>query len=191
MKTVLIILTLLFAISFPFAQELEYKVISKKKVIGNLTVNKTVTGARSEYIIESKFRLPFKANYSYKLVCSYEDDILISSTVETFMNRKLRSKVSTTRKGKGYEIIKDKETKYYSGDILYSEALIYFREPHNENSLFSDFSGNNKSIKSMGENKYWLHNTDNGNKSIYKYLDGYLDRAVIEWGIFEFALLKI
>lgn len=191
MKVVFTILSLLFTINLSLAQSLKYKVVSKEKVIGNLTVEKKEYGKISEYIIESKFKLPLKSNYSYKLVCSYEDGILITSTVETFMNNKLRSTVSTVRKESGYEIIKDDETSFHEGDIEYSEALIYYQEPHNENSLYSDFSGNNKYVAAMGDSKYKLRNTVNGNKSIYKYTNGFLDKAVIEWGIFEFALVKI
>ena len=79
MKIELSILTLLFAINLSYAQTLEYKVISNKKVIGNLTVNKKESGRISEYTLDSKFKLPFKSSYSYRLVCSYRDGILTAT----------------------------------------------------------------------------------------------------------------
>jgi hypothetical protein len=78
----------------------------------------------------------------------------------------------------------------FKESISYSEALIYAIEPKIQSKLYSDFSGYNKSIKSLGNHKYKLTNLENGNTSTYKYKNGVLQNARIDFGLIKFSLIK-
>ena len=189
MRSLLFILFFATLTATSFGQNLKYKVINKDKVIGHLNCEKSSNGDTTEYVIKSKFKLPMKSSYSYTLECTYVGDVMQFSSVNTYINQKPRSSITTTRNGGSYEIVKDKKTSYRKGQIKYSEALIYYEEPIQHSQLYSDFTSDMKTVTSLNENKYALKNTSNGNKSIYKYIDDTLNKAVIEFGIFNFALV--
>jgi hypothetical protein len=159
-------------------------------VVGQLTVSITKSGQTTSYTVESAVNLPLNISYNYTLKSTYNNTVLISSTIKSYLNNVLHRAVSTTKNGESYAVNVDGKEHDFKELISYSEALIYAIEPKNQSKLYSDFSGYNKSIKSLGNHKYKLTNLENGNTSTYKYKNGVLQNARIDFGLIKFSLIK-
>ena len=165
-----------------------YEIVNKEKVIGNLTVQIEENDKSCTYTVKSQVKLPFNISYSYTLKSAYFTGILISSSVQSYINKKIHRSSSTVNKGTNYLVTIDGQKSVFNDQIAYSEALVYVLEPVNKTKIYSDFSGEYKSIKNLGYHKYRLTNHKNGNTSVYKYKNGILTNAKIDYGALEFSL---
>ena len=189
MKIILVLLFLIFN-SFINAQEVNYDLLSKNKVIGSLTARKTKTNKGYEYKVKSKVNYLYIYSYSYQLESEFENGHLIRNTLKTYLNGKESSSGSIRKVDDHYEISNDGEKTIFNGEITYSEAMIYFEEPINKTKLFSEFLGKDKLIKKIKSGNYKLTNPKNGYVSNYIYKNQLLQIAVIDLGLLSFKIVK-
>lgn len=190
MKTLVLIYCFVFSIFSLKAQKIEYKITSKKKEIGLVTVSIVKSKTTTTYEVVSKVNLQFDFKYSYKLNAIYEHDVLKSSSLITYMNGKLHTSVKTLKKGKYYEVTKNGKISTYKKVITYSEPIIYIKEPKDVYLIYSEFLGFDKSIKKINMHSYEMENPKNGNISTYQYENGILKAATIDFSIMTFTLNK-
>lgn len=177
--------------SVGLSQNLNYEILRKGEVVGKLSVE-ILTGEKIKaYKIESNTLLPFNNTYKYSLISIYEKKELTSSSVISFVNDNEHRRVITSRDGNNYSISENGSETTFKDEITYSEALIYTEEPMHRKEMYSEFLGKTKSIKSIGENQYQLTNIESGNISIYKYKNGVLQEAEIDFGLFSFSLKRL
>jgi len=172
------------------SQETTYEIVRAGKVVGELTALTTKSGQTTSHNVACTVDLPFNIMYSYTLTSTYEDGFLITSTVKSYLNDVLHRSVSTVQAGEVYQVTLDGATYDFDAPIAYSEAMIYTLEPLKKLDLFSDFLGSTKAIKSMGNHTYKLTNLENGNTSVYRYKNGELKSAEIDFGFLNFTMRK-
>lgn len=190
-QRLLYVLLFIVISGFGVSQDLNYQILRKGEVVGKLSVE-VLTGEKIKaYKIESNTLLPFKNSYKYSLISIYENKKLTSSSVISFVNEKEHRRVITSREGVSYNISENGSETTFKDEITYSEALIYTVEPMQRKEMYSEFLGKTKSIKSIGDNQYQLTNIESGNISIYKYKNGVLQEAEIDFGLFSFTLKRL
>ena len=191
MKYKIIFLIVLFS-NLSIAQTANYKVTSAGIYLGNMTVSKTTTNNVVDIKIVSdvKVKLFLSIDLKYRLNCTYKNNILIYSSVTTYVNGSKHSSVITEKKGQSYIITEDGHASKYLKSIYYSGALLYFDEPKNQNILYSEFTVYDKIIKSIGQNSYLVTDKNTGHKSTYNYKNGILILATIEHTLMTFKMTK-
>jgi len=175
------------------AQTLNYEITANSHSIGNLTVVKTQSGNSFKIEVNSNVvvHLFMKIDFSYNLVSSYTNNALYSGEVITYVNGKEHSTSKVKKTGDYYSLTQENSTSEYDNKINYSGALLYFQEPVNVKSIFSEFSNVAKPMVLIGENEYQVTDPENGRKSEYKYIDGILHKAVIHHTLMTVELTKI
>lgn len=180
MKKVLIIIFLL-VICIGNAQVLNYDIRSKGNSIGKLTATKTVKDSitQIDIVSEVSVRILIKIDVKYKLQCVYRNDDLLFSSITTYVNGKVHSTCKTERTEDHYTITKDGHATKFFNKIDFSNALLYYKAPENQSTVFSEANGIEKQVKQIEANTYNVINPSNKRISQYNYINGVLEKATI------------
>lgn len=186
------ILLLLFLCHLSYAETAKYKVTSSGVYLGDMSVSKTTTNDVVEIKIVSdvKVKLFLSIDLKYRLNCTYKNGNLMYSSVTTFVNGSKHSSVITEKKGQSYLVTEDGHVSKYLKVINYSGGLLYFDEPNNQKTLYSEFNGYDKVIKSLAQSRYLVTDNNTGHKSTYEYKNGTLILATIEHTLMTFKMTK-
>jgi hypothetical protein len=164
---------LAFATLTSSAQKLTYKVKIDGKESGTLIANKSGKKNNFTYVIQSSIKTTMlvTVEVKYNLKSIIENGKLKSSMLVQLVNGVKQTDNTTTVKGSGY-VFKDKtgEEKIINSTINVIVPDLYFTEPKNHKSIWSDNHGKFLSIKKEG-NAYLLE-TGDGQNSKYTYEKG-------------------
>ena len=156
MKNFLII-PFLFS-SFIFAQTQQYDVILVGADVGDMSITKTVSGTKKTYLLESYTSVIFgtrKDAYTGKM--EFENNILISSSIENKKNGKIIFFTYVNKVGDaGYKVQSEKGLATIAGKVSYCCYDIFFKEPKDGESLFSERWGKFGTLKKTDDHSYKL-----------------------------------
>lgn len=208
-KSVLIFILLLTVFSIGYTQTYKYNIISKGRKAGVLTATKVKGGNASgqektadaptqalssdqEIIqVRSEFdvHLFIEVHASYKMDCKYDKGELVEYSVETFKDGNLHSSSKGTKEGGMYRFVEDGDQSEQKGDIRYSGAMLYFKEPKGISTVFSEIHAKDKPVEKIGEGHYKLIDPSTGHSNQYFYRNGVLIKALIDHSLFSFSLV--
>ena len=176
------------------SQVYTYKIAHKDHKLGDLIVSRTKVKEKTTISVTSdvKVRLIVNIDLRYELISSYnQQGELTSSSVKTFVNKKLHSAIAIDKKDDAYQIINGEDVSVFSDSIAYSGAMLYLYEPVNFTNMFSEIDGYSIIIKKIKSEVYELihRGESSGNKYVYK--DGHLKQATIYHTLLNFTITKI
>lgn len=176
-----------------FSNTLTYKISTKSSSIGKLTVVRTTTNGLDVIKINSQVSIGLfgQVDISYQLVSKYKNEELVYSSVYTYVDDKLHSKIITKKLTNQYKVVSDDDVYYRNSPISYTSSLMYFKEPKNITSVFSEFDGELKSVQKMDIHTYKVLSNKGGNGSVYIFKDGLVQRATIEHTLMNFYVSRI
>jgi hypothetical protein len=160
------------------AQKLTYKVKVDGKESGTLIANKSGKKNNYTYIIQSNIKttMLFTVEIKYDLKSIVENGKLKSSKLVQFVNGVKQTDNTTTLTGNQY-IFKDKsgESTTIKNNITIIVPDLYFTEPKNQKTIWSDNHGKFLNLKKEGN--HYLLETGDGQNSIYTYEKGFCKKV--------------
>ncbi|MEP3388613.1 MAG: DUF6134 family protein [Reichenbachiella sp.] len=154
-----------------FSQRLEYDVIKGDKKVGFMMAEKVVKGDSIFYFIESetsiKMLLTFKVNYVLEEL--YVGGVLVSGEAESKLNGSSRTKSKVWKEGNEYVVeVNGYEEMRTSDPITYSVPELYFSEPGNKETTFSQQFAEDLIIKKDEDHMFTLYSEDGRNTHTYE-----------------------
>ncbi|WP_339837075.1 DUF6134 family protein [uncultured Maribacter sp.] len=170
---------------------LNFKVVHKDKIIGSLKATKTIKDSKIHYqsitCINTKVIKDIEVNYQYDVI--YENSILKKANVAIDVNDKPYADILTNWENSYYQITKNgKKELVVEDNIDYATILLYFEEPKNVDSCYSEQDGSFNQILALGNHTYKKINSNN-NENTYYYQNGILESAEIDGGLIKFKLV--
>jgi hypothetical protein len=172
--TIVLLLTLLSG--FGFSQKLTYDIFLFGSKIGQSVVEKTVNNdSITEYTLVSSseahvFFTHRKVTLYYDIV--YKRGKYFSSFAKHTRNDEIHT-TTITRHGNGYEVKLDSKTVELNATVDCSTVKLFFAEPCNPTSVFSERIAEFRTIKKTGDGVYEAEMTD-GLTYYYRYKSGKL-----------------
>jgi len=161
------------------------------KVIGSLKASRTAIDSRTYYqsatTINTRIITNIRVNYKYDVV--FNNKHLEMADVNITVNKKSHAQTNTQWTGTNYHIVKnDKKYDDFKKFITYSTIQLYFEEPLDVKSCYSEQEGDFDTIIALGNHTYNKVNAK-GHKNIYFYKAGRLEKATIDGGIIKFNIV--
>lgn len=155
--------------------KLSYEIIVLNKSVGEFVAKRSDIGKTTEYSLQSNVSVwLFKPmNFSYQLSAQYENDVLVEAQLFNRMNDELKAKSSVQFDGENYQTnTKDGNVVDYDrAQVDYSAANLFFEEPGDRSSLFSENYGVDLAIQKVDDHRYKL-TLPNGDYNYYDYERG-------------------
>ena len=120
--------------------------------------------------------------------CKYVNGKLVESSVMTYKNDDLHSSTKGSIVEGVFKSIEDGDESSHKGAISYSGAMLYFNEPRGINNVFSEIHATEKPIKKVNEGHYMISDPETGHTNQYFYLNGVLQKAMIDHSLFSFSM---
>ncbi|QRM89368.1 hypothetical protein FG167_09000 [Lacinutrix sp. WUR7] len=170
---------------------LKFDIVLKEKIVGQLQASKTFKDSKIHYQsatnISTRFITDLSVNYKYNVV--FNNHNLKKADVYITINNKPHAETSTEWQGDHYLIKQnDDKARFYDETINYSTILMYFEEPKDVVSCFSEEDGSINTIIPLGDHTYKKVNAK-GKENIYYYKKGKLIRAEIDGGLISFQMI--
>lgn len=143
--------------------------------VGDLTVNRKLSGTKKYYSVESNTSVMFGSRKD-KYVCNIEFDnnTLISSSAEHKKNGKMIYYTYVNRyNDSGYKVQTEKGLSTIAGNITYSVYDIFFKQPKEGESIFVERYGKFGNVIKKEENFYQIQ-VKGGDTYSYYYESGSL-----------------
>ncbi|MEM5565048.1 DUF6134 family protein [Psychroserpens sp. AS72] len=168
-----------------------FDIVHKKKVIGNLKASRTITDSKIHYqsstTINTRIMKEIRVNYKYDV--TFEAQLLEKSDVNITVNENPHAKTETEWEDNSYQVIKNgKYENRINDSISYSTVQMFFNEPVNINTCYSEQNGSFNTIIELGNHTYKKINSK-GNENIYYYDMGVLKKATIDVGLITFEIV--
>ncbi|WP_111707694.1 DUF6134 family protein [Lutibacter citreus] len=172
-------------------ENIYFDVVHNTKVIGSLKATKIIKNSQTIYksstTIKTRIIKDICVNYKYNVI--FKDAFLETSNVHITINDKSHTKTLTEWKDAKYQIIKnEKKRKTFKDSISYSTVQLYFNEPINIKSCYSEQDGSFNTIVAMGNYTYKKVNSK-GKENMYFYKKGILKKAIIDGGAIKFKII--
>jgi hypothetical protein len=173
-------------------QTIVFNVVRNGKNIGSLKATKTVTDSKTYYssatIIKARIIKQISVNYKYDV--TFNNKVLKQAKVNITVNDKSHAKTTTEWEDNSYQIVKNgKHEAIISNEISYSTIQLYFKEPKNISTCYSEQNGTLNTIIAMGNHVYKKVNSKN-NENLYYYKNGMLTKATIDGGLIQFEIIQ-
>ena len=184
------ILTLLLSLTWLSGQTLRYDVIKGNKNLGALVVKRTISGKVEEIQFDSDvtFRILFAFNLQFSQYEKFYDGQLNwGKAISTLSGRTQKeSKIKSDKEG--YQLTLDGVTVPINKRIDYSVSQIYFTEPRDGQTVFSQQFGQFMPFKKVGDHKYLMSSPDGDN--YYSYVNGICVNVRVErdFANFDFVM---
>ena len=181
------------SIYFVHGQCLTYSIKKGDKIIGQIHITRTTKNETTEYVFESNVKLDlFLKNIEVfdKMRALFKGNQMIQAKLYRTLNGRVKVNNTTTWNGKSYRMTnKEGEKSFIQHRIHLTTANIYYYEPKEATSVFSDKFQKMIPIKRQSNNKYLL-SLPNGNKVFYSYKNGVcsLVEAETDWATVKFIL---
>lgn len=168
-----------------------FDIIHNEKVIGNLKASRTITDSKIHYqsstTIKTKIIKDIRVNYKYDV--TFKAEVLEKSNVNITVNENPHAKTVTKWEDDSYQIVKNgKNENTINDSITYSTVQMYFKEPININTCYSEQNASFNTIIAMGNHTYKKINAK-GNENTYYYDKGILKKATIDGGLITFEIV--
>ncbi len=169
-----------------------FDIVHKNNIVGSLKASKTKTDAITTYKsatnIETRIIKEFSVHYNYNV--AFENAFLKDAEVHITVNKKPHAETITRWKDTYYQVIKDeKDETSINKSINYATVQLYFEEPKNITTCFSEQDASFNTIMAMGNHTYKKINSK-GNENLYYYKNGNLIKATIDGGIIKFDIIR-
>ena len=173
-------------------EKIIFDVIRNEKVIGNLKATKSIKDSKTYYksstSINAKIIKEIRVNYKYDVI--FDSESLKQSNVNITVNEKSHAKTITEWDNTNYQVIKNgKNEATITNAISYATVQLYFEEPKNITTCYSEQNGNFNTIIAMGDHVYKKVNASN-NENLYYYKNGLLTKATIDAGLIQFEIIR-
>lgn len=177
----------------PAVRKLHYIITQKGKQIGDVYAVRTIHDEHITYDVETHMviKLLVTQKVDYTSTAEYRDGILISSHSKSYVNGKLHNTCVTSWKGGRYEIKKDNEISQLSREVPYSGVMLYFKEPGNNNLVYSEMSGHDNAMRKTGDGTYTLTDLKTRKENRYRYQGGILDHAFLNHVLIDIELQRV
>ncbi|MBK6525360.1 MAG: hypothetical protein IPG07_07260 [Crocinitomicaceae bacterium] len=176
-----------------FGQTAGYTIYSAdKELLGQLKVSSIQADTTTKIAVVSQFKIKMliTIDVKYTLQSFYRNGELVSNSIKMYRNDELHSFAKTTKVGSQYKFIKDENESIYDKRISFSESLLYFNEPIQISTIYSEFDGVEKTIIESSKGHYKIKNPLNGNESEYFYEKGTLSSAIVHFQMMTLYLVK-
>lgn len=162
------------AFSGLLAQVHTFEIRLGSRVIGAVEARCNVNGTARNMVIKSKIETAFMSKFT-DISCEYANNILVASKVVRSNGKSEEGKaVVTRRNGSRYMIdLEGEKSSLDNVEIQHSVSDLYFTEPRQVTTLYSETLGKLLSIKPLGNGAYEL-SLPEGKKNIYRYQKGAL-----------------
>ena len=153
---------------------LNYSIIKDDRTIGNIRVERSLKNDITEYLFESraKVKILYSIEIYDKMGVTFKQNILQQAKLYRTMNGKLKVNNTATWNGNFYTLSdKDGANGSLKQSIFSSTASLYFNEPGNIKSVFSEKFQKMIPIQKINSQKYRI-NLPNGNTATYTYSGG-------------------
>ncbi|WP_103867497.1 DUF6134 family protein [Aquimarina sp. I32.4] len=170
---------------------LQFDIILHNKVIGNLKSSQTTKDDtiyyRSETHINTRVIKDIQVNYTFDV--AFKNSLLKRANVNITINDKPHAQTNTKWEHTAYKIVKnDDREKILKDSISYTTIQLFFQEPININSCYSEQDGSFNTIVPMGNHSYKKINSK-GKENMYYYKHGFLKKATIDGGLISFEMI--
>ncbi|MDN3693793.1 hypothetical protein QWZ06_16585 [Chryseobacterium tructae] len=155
-------------------EHLNYSIIKDDKTIGNIRVERSLKNDITEYLFESraKVKILYSIEIYDKMGVTFKQNILQQAKLYRTMNGKLKVNNTATWNGSFYNLSdKDGANGFLQQSISCSTASLYFNEPGNLKSVFSEKFQKMVPIQKIDSKRYRI-NLPNGNTTTYTYSSG-------------------
>ncbi|WP_347219576.1 DUF6134 family protein [Chryseobacterium sp.] len=160
--------------AFITKEYLNYSIIKDDKTIGNIRVERSLKDNITEYLFESraKVKILYSIEIYDKMGVTFKQNILQHAKLYRTMNGKLKVNNTATWNGSFYNLSdKDGANGSLQQSIFCSTASLYFNEPGNLKSVFSEKFQKMVPIQKIDSKRYRI-NLPNGNTTTYTYSSG-------------------
>lgn len=172
--------------SLTFSQTLRYKIVKGKKQMGDFTISKDIDDNK---VVNSNFHFSFlflKYHLKYFTDNIYENGRLVSATSYNSINDKEKHRSETYFNEDQCVRIKDgEETINNMATPEYMVLDMYFEEPIERDSVYSETYIQYLPLKLVGLNKYMITLPD-GVKNYFSYVDGRINRLDVNHPLVKF-----
>ncbi|MDR2235211.1 MAG: hypothetical protein LBE92_03725 [Chryseobacterium sp.] len=181
--------------TMPVTREyLNYSIIKDDKTIGNIRVERSLKDDTTEYLFESraKVKILYSIEVYDKMGVTFKQNILQQAKLYRTMNGKLKVNNTATWNGSFYNLSdKDGANGFLKQSIFCSTASLYFNEPGNVKSVFSEKFQKMIPIQKIDSKRYRIK-LPNGNTTTYTYNSGIctLVEADTDFANLKFVLNK-
>lgn len=196
-RTITLVLILCFSILLLKAQNMEYAVVKGGDTIGKITYTKNKTD-RNKIIYSAvtnvKTRFIFSISVTSSEVSCFQNGILQYSAVLRKINGSTKANSQTNLSGNIYtvkDIMENELTSINNYPITHSFLSIYYNEPINGDSVYSDRFKNMITIEKTGDHQYTTSMPD-GSTNRYYYENGICVKAEVIHSLYKlnFVLTK-
>jgi hypothetical protein len=194
-KIIILILSLVLLGSFTDSSTKSHHIHFMVKIgnsnVGDLEAIQSIEHDKISYYLHSEVQVGMLLNLKIqeKIMDIFERGNLAQSTHTRHINGDLKSNNSAQWDGDSYLLKnKNKNHKQLKDSIYASVLSIYFREPKDEELLFSHSFQEILRIKKTGDHKYTVK-LPNGNITTYLYKNGRLVtvESTTNWGVIQFV----
>lgn len=188
--------TLLMVSAFTIAQskKLTYKILQGGSEVGFLTLAKKDSAGLTMLNMESSAqkRIILLISIYEKQLSIFEKGILKYTSVYRKVNGSVKTNKSLQNNGNNYEVVSNgQKNKINVADIHHNQLSLYYEEPVNYHSVYSDQYEKLLAIEKTATGQYKIKLPD-GNTNYYTYTNGMLSSIKLKHIFFsaEFILTK-
>lgn len=176
------------------AEKLTYTVIHDNKPVGKINIERVVQSDVTQYNFESDVVIKMLLNIHVydKMDVVFKGNQLIKSYLYRTLNGRVKVRNLAIWDGSQYkQSDKDDEVTTIKHHIHFTTASLYYNEPVNLSSLYSEKFQKMIPVKPAGPKRYRLE-LPNGNKVFYSYANGRcsLVEAETDWANLKFVINK-
>lgn len=172
----------MFSVQDTLCQTLVYDVVKGGNDIGTMTVKRENVGGQWTYFVDSKVKVSMliTVHLSFLLESVFNGNQMISSSSKHFRDEQLKESVYVSWSGNRYDInLDDKHDVLENQKISHSLSSIYFNEPQNIRTVFSERYAAFLDIVPVSRHEYDL-TLPNGRKNHYTYENGICKEVMID-----------
>lgn len=159
-----------------------YEIFRGDDKIGRVVGIQITDGSKKLYRIETHVdvRVIFSVKADIVVRNTFVDGILTEAYAKRVVNNSVKTNSSVLKKGATYQMIdKDQDTTYLKGSITRCVSQLYFEEPVNLSSVFSEAFLQQVPIRKSSTGTYELKLPD-GRVNHYTYVNGVCTTVTIE-----------
>jgi len=171
---------LLFSLSI-HGQQVEFTINIGSKEIGEITANKELIQNREVYkvVSDATFRIIWKYHRTSEMTVIYINDTLESSVSINKMNDDVKAMSKFWKDDNGYKCHHQGKIEMEENPVLFSTVKLYFQEPVNVDSVYSETFLEMSYLEDLGDHQYKLFLPGN-RKNTYRYDNGILQEVKVD-----------
>lgn len=194
MKKSISILLLLLITSLGYSQKLVFSMRAFGTDVGRMTVTRSVLADSTEVITmnsDGQVKLLWidrKDETRHEV--RYKNGKMVSSNYKHYQNGKLEKWCTISFDGKVYQVASNTGKRTMAEAPTYSIASLYFHSPKNINRVFYEADASYSELKHPDANTVDFK-TSEGNRNIYKYVNGSLQEMEFKLSIATVSMKRI